>query len=294
MGKSSSSIAGKRRGRANAWLLVPAVAFLVVFMVVPIVLLLYISFQNQTPTMQALPGYTFDRYVQIFTRQDYLWDILVTIGVAALTTVITVVVAYPAANLMVNAKRKWVRTLLYIVLVSPLLTSVVVRSFAWVVLLSNNGLFNQILQQLNLIDQPIAMLWNMPAVIIAYVQVLLPYAVMPLSTSLAEVKESVKHASLALGAGPVRTFFKVVLPLTIPGAVNGAVIVFALTAGSYITPLLIGGMQPLLPLAIYQQALQVSDLRMAGAMAIVLLVIVFAIITPVERWLKRWEVKIYG
>ncbi len=275
-------------------LLVPAVAFLVVFMVVPIALLLYISFQNQTSTMQVADGYTASRYLEIFTSPDYLGDIGVTIGVALLTTAITLVLAYPAANLMVNARRPWVRTLLYVVLISPLLTSVVVRSFAWVVLLSNNGLVNQVLETLGLIGQPVTMLWNMPAVIIAYVQVLLPYAVIPLVTSMGEVGGNVKRASLVLGAGPVRTFFKVVLPLTFPGAINGAVIVFALAAGSYITPLMIGGMQPLLPLGIYQQALQISDLRMAGAMAIVLLVVVFAIIAPVERVLKCWEVKVYG
>lgn len=280
--------------RANAALLAPAVAFLLVFMVVPIGMLFFISFQNQTATMQAAEGFTISRYITIFTNQNYLRDIAVTIGVAIATTAITAVLAYPAASLMVGVKRKWARTLLYVVLISPLLTSVVVRSFAWVVLLSNNGLINQVLQAIGIIGEPLSMLWSMPAVIVAYVQVLLPYAVIPLVTSLSEVKDSVKRASLALGAGPVRTFFKVVLPLTIPGAVNGAVIVFSLTAGSYITPLLIGGSQPLLPLDVYQQALQISDLRMAGAMAIVLLAIVFIIVVPVERLLKRWEAKVFG
>lgn len=280
--------------RANAALLAPAVAFLLVFMVVPIGMLFFISFQNQTATMQAAEGFTISRYITIFTNQNYLRDIAVTIGVAIATTAITAVLAYPAASLMAGMRRKWVRTLLYVVLISPLLTSVVVRSFAWVVLLSNNGLINQVLQAIGIIGEPLSMLWSMPAVIVAYVQVLLPYAVIPLVTSLSEVKDSVKRASLALGAGPVRTFFKVVLPLTIPGAVNGAVIVFSLTAGSYITPLLIGGSQPLLPLDVYQQALQISDLRMAGAMAIVLLAIVFIIVVPVERLLKRWEAKVFG
>ena len=187
------------------------------------------------------------------------------------------------------------RTLLYIVLVSPLLTSVVVRSFAWVVMLSQNGLVNQVLEAAGVIEEPLTLLWNMGAVVLAYVQVLLPFAVLPLATSLGEVRPQLRQASMSLGAGRVRSFFSVVLPLTVPGAVNGGVIVFSLTAGSYITPLLIGGgTQPILPLAIYQQAIQISDLRMAAAMAVVLLVLVVLIILPAELFLKRWEAKIYG
>jgi putative spermidine/putrescine transport system permease protein len=276
-------------------LMVPGLLFLLCFLVVPVGRLLVASFQNQTAYMQAADGYTLSRYVTLLTTPTYLRDIGVTIGVALLTTVITLLVAYPAANLLATCRNKVLRSVLYVVLVSPLLTSVVVRSFAWVVLLSNNGLVNQVLQFFGLIDQPVTMLWNMGAVIVAYVQVLLPFAVMPLVTSLSEVSSGVRRASACLGAGSVRTFFKVVLPLTVPGAVNGALVVFSLTAGSYITPLLIGGgMQPLLPLDIYQQAMQVSDLRMAAAMAVLLLVIILVIVVPVEIALKRWEERVYG
>lgn len=283
-----------RSSRLDAALLVPAVAFLLAFLVVPIAMLLFISFQNQNLMMQPADGFTLERYVQLFTKANYLRDIGTSIGVAFVTCAITLVVAYPAAYLMASVKRKGLRTLLYIVLISPLLTSVVVRSFAWVVLLSNNGLVNEVLEFAGLIDEPVTMLWSMQSVVVAYVQVLLPLAVIPISTSLGEVPGNVKRASTALGAGRVRTFFKVVLPLTVPGAVNGGVIVFALAAGSYITPKLIGGVQPLLPLDIYQQAIQLYDLRMAAAMSIVLLVIVFLIILPVEVLLKRWEVRVYG
>lgn len=284
----------KANGRLNFALLVPALLFLIVFLVIPIGMLLVISFQNQNMMMQPTDGITFDRYIQLFTKPAYIRDILTSLGVAFVTTAITLVVAYPAAYLMANVKSKSVHTLLYIILISPLLTSVVVRSFAWVVILSNNGLLNELLEFFGLIDQPISMLWSLQSVIIAYVQVMLPLAVLPIATSLEAIPDNVKRASTALGAGRVRTFFKVVLPLTIPGAVNGGVIVFALAAGSYITPKLIGGVQPLLPLEIYSQALLLYDLRMAAAMSIVLLVIVFIIILPIERLLKHWEVKVYG
>lgn len=284
--------ANRRRAPRSARLAlaIPALLFLVAFMVVPMALLVIISFQN--PDAGA---FTLERYANLLTSPTYLTDIVVTLGVAILTTALVLLLAYPAASLLVNAKSKGVRTLLYIVLVSPLLTSVVVRSFAWVVMLSQNGLVNQVLEAAGVIEEPLTLLWNMGAVVLAYVQVLLPFAVLPLATSLGEVRPQLRQASMSLGAGRVRSFFSVVMPLTIPGAVNGGVIVFSLTAGSYITPLLIGGgTQPILPLAIYQQAIQISDLRMAAAMAVVLLVLVVLIILPAELFLKRWEAKIYG
>ena len=279
-----------KRRSARLALAIPALLFLLAFMVVPMALLVFISFQDA-----GTSAFTLDRYASLLTSPTYLTDIAVTLGVALLTTALVLLLAYPAASLLVNAKRKWVRTLLYVVLVSPLLTSVVVRSFAWVVMLSQNGLVNQVLEAFGIISEPLTLLWNMGAVVLAYVQVLLPFAVLPLATSLGEVRPQLRQASMSLGAGRIRSFFSVVMPLTIPGAVNGGVIVFSLTAGSYITPLLIGGgTQPILPLAIYQQAIQISDLNMAAAMAVVLLALVVLIIVPVEIFLKRWEAKIYG
>lgn len=280
---------GKHRNMRLA-LAVPAILFLIAFMVIPMLLLVVISFQDA-----GAGAFTPQRYADLLTSPTYLTDIAVTLGVALLTTALVLLLAYPAASLLVEAKRKWVRTLLYVVLVSPLLTSVVVRSFAWVVMLSQNGLVNQVLETFSIIDEPLTLLWNMGAVVLAYVQVLLPFAVLPLATSLGEVKPQLKQASMSLGASRAHGFFSVVLPLTVPGAINGGVIVFSLTAGSYITPLLIGGgTQPILPLAIYQQAIQISDLSMAAAMAVVLLALVALIIIPVEVFLKRWEAKVYG
>lgn len=122
-------------------LAIPALLFLVAFMVVPMALLVFISFQNGDAG-----AFTIDRYASLLTSPTYVTDIAVTLGVALLTTALVLLLAYPAASLLVNAKRKGVRTLLYIALVSPLLTSVVVRSFAWVVMLSQNGLVNQVLE----------------------------------------------------------------------------------------------------------------------------------------------------
>ncbi|MPQ25675.1 ABC transporter permease [Bacillus paralicheniformis] len=276
-------------------LLVPVLLFLGVFLVLPLVLLLLLSFRDVDAMMNTLDTYSFSQYVEVFSSDIYLKTIGITLWTALKTTVLCLVMAYPAAYLLVKAPTGRLRALFYILLVSPLLTSVVIRTFSWIVLLSQNGIVNETLISLKLIEKPLPLLWNMNAVIIAYVQVMLPFAVLPLAGSLSEMKPDLKFASMSLGAGRLRTFFFVTLPMTIPGLLTGAMIVFSLSAGSYITPLLVGGrMQPLLPLSIYQQVMQVFHLPLAAAMSITLLAVVSVVIGILGFFQKRWEASING
>ncbi|MED1144307.1 ABC transporter permease [Bacillus paralicheniformis] len=276
-------------------LLVPVLLFLGVFLVLPLVLLLLLSFRDVDAMMNTLDTYSFSQYVEVFSSDIYLKTIGITLWTALKTTVLCLVMAYPAAYLLVKAPTGRLRALFYILLVSPLLTSVVIRTFSWIVLLSQNGIVNEALISLKLIEKPLPLLWNMNAVIIAYVQVMLPFAVLSLAGSLSEMKPDLKFASMSLGAGRLRTFFFVTLPMTVPGLLTGAMIVFSLSAGSYITPLLVGGrMQPLLPLSIYQQVMQVFHLPLAAAMSITLLAVVSVVIGILGFFQKRWEARING
>ncbi|MCY7838214.1 Spermidine/putrescine transport system permease protein PotB [Bacillus licheniformis] len=277
------------------FLLVPVLLFLGVFLVLPLVLLLFLSFRDVDAMMNTLDTYSFSQYIEVFSSDIYLKTIGITLWTALKTTVLCLVMAYPAAYLLVKAQTGRLRALFYILLVSPLLTSVVIRTFSWIVLLSQNGIVNEVLISMKVIEKPLPLLWNMNAVIIAYVQVMLPFAVLPLAGSLSEVKPDLKFASMSLGAGRLRTFFFVTLPMTVPGLLTGAMIVFSLSAGSYITPLLVGGrMQPLLPLSIYQQVMQVFHLPLAAAMAITLLAVVSVVIGILGFFQKRWEARING
>lgn len=277
------------------FMLVPVLLFLGVFLVLPLVLLLFLSFRDVDAMMNTLDTYSFSQYVEVFSSDIYLKTIGITLWTALKTTVLCLVMAYPAAYLLVKAQTGRLRALFYILLVSPLLTSVVIRTFSWIVLLSQNGIVNEVLISMKVIEKPLPLLWNMNAVIIAYVQVMLPFAVLPLAGSLSEVKPDLKFASMSLGAGRLRTFFFVTLPMTVPGLLTGAMIVFSLSAGSYITPLLVGGrMQPLLPLSIYQQVMQVFHLPLAAAMAITLLAVVSVVIGILGFFQKRWEARING
>lgn len=278
------------------WLLLtPSLLFLLLFLLVPLLLLFDQSLTNVDSLLNPLPGYSLTQYVAVFADPQYLHALCTTLWVSLLTAAITVLLAWPAAWLLVTTQRRGWRTLLYVILISPLLTSVVIRTFAWIVLLAQNGLINSFLLFTGLIPQPLSLLWNMNAVIIAYVQVMLPFAVLPLITSLNEIAPSLRLAAMSLGATPAMTFRRVVLPLTLPGMLTGFIIVFSLAAGSYITPLLIGGrLQPLLPIAIYQQAMQIANLPLAAALSLTLLVMTLIVAGIAGAFLKRWEKKNHG
>jgi putative spermidine/putrescine transport system permease protein len=287
---------GSATGTPFAWLLLtPSTLFLAAFLVVPGILLVVLSLRDVDGMLMMLPSYGFSQYIKVFTSAGYLDALLTTLWVAGLTAILCVLLAWPAAWLLVNTRSRTWRTVLYVILISPLLTSVVIRTFAWIVLLAQNGLINDVLRKLGLIDSPLALLWNMKAVIVAYVQVMLPFAVLPLATSLGEIPASLPRASHSLGAGARHTFTHVILPLTIPGMMSGGIIVFALAAGSYVTPLLIGGrLQPLLPINIYQQALQIANLPLAAALSLTLLVVTAAVAAAMSAVQKNWERRVYG
>ncbi|NMO97132.1 ABC transporter permease [Paenibacillus lemnae] len=283
-----------KRTNSFYWLLLtPSLLFLTAFLVVPFIMLIVLSFREVDSLLNVLPTYSLSHYTEVFTSGIYLNTIQSSLGVALLTTVICTLLAYPAAYLLVRTERPALRTLFYILLISPLLTSVVIRTFAWIVILAQNGLLNELLMNLHLIDKPLSMLWSMNAVVIAYVQVMLPFAVLPIATSMGEIQPKLRQASMSLGAGRVRTFFTVTLPLTLPGMLSGAAIVFSLAAGSYITPLLVGGrLQPLLPLAIYQQAVQVFNMPFAAALSVTLLIMVILVVLLLGWISKRWEARL--
>ncbi|WP_082502362.1 ABC transporter permease [Erwinia sp. Leaf53] len=281
---------------AFPWLLLtPCLVFLLLFLLVPLLQLFDQSLTAVDDLLEPQPGYSVTQYLTVFGDPQYLYALWTTLWVSLFTAAVTVLLAWPAAWLLINTRRRGWRTLLYVILISPLLTSVVIRTFAWIVLLAQNGLINGFLLFTGLIPQPLNLLWNMNAVVIAYVQVMLPFAVLPLVTSLNEIAPSLRHAAMSLGATPAQTFRRVILPLSVPGMLTGFIIVFSLAAGSYITPLLIGGrLQPLLPIAIYQQAMQIANLPLAAALSLTLLLMTLAVAAIAGILLKRWEKNNHG
>jgi mannopine transport system permease protein len=233
-----------------------------------------------------VPRFNLDSYAKVFDQEVYLRVMLRTLRVAALVTVAALLLGYPLAWLMARSRGLRLGFLLIAVLL-PLWTSVLVRTYAWLVLLEHDGVLNQLLARLGLINAPIKLLYTEGAVVLAMSHVLLPFMVLPLYAALRAIPEDYPRAAQMLGAGGFATFRHVILPLTLPGISSGCLMVFLLALGFFVTPALVGGpAQMMLATLVQQQVTELLNWPLAGALIGVLLAFVLALVAIFHRVIR--------
>lgn len=249
-------------------MLAAPLAFFVAFFLAPLAVVILASLSDTTN------AWTLEQYVRVLADR-YHWEvILVTFRIACLTTLVSLLLGYPLAWYLTRMVRwrAW-RRVCVILLVVPMFTSNIVRSFGWMVLLGRKGLLNQTLLDGGLIDRPLRLLGTETGILIGMVYVLLPFMVLAIGNALSRLDASHELASADLGAPPRATFFHVILPLTLPGVISGCIMVFTLAVSAYVTPaLLSGGRISVLSMLIFQQYSSVFDFHYGGALSVVLLV----------------------
>jgi putative spermidine/putrescine transport system permease protein len=255
-------------------LALPLGLFYLVFVFAPFGLLAAVSFGSDP----SFSGWGLTQYRRFFTdayQLRILWD---TVALGIETTAVTTVLAYPLAWTFVRAPVRWQRLLLFLIAL-PLLTSAVVRTFAWVVILGRQGIINQTLLELALVDAPLSLLYSHGAVIAALAQIELPLMCLPLITALQRIDPALLDAARSLGGSRWRSFLTVILPLSVPGLIAGAVLVFASSMSAFVTQTLVGGGRMIfMPFHLYQQAIQANDWPFAAALAMILLAAVLLVI----------------
>jgi mannopine transport system permease protein len=230
-----------------------------------------------------VPAPTLEHYARAFHEPVYLRVMLRTLRIAALVTAACLVLAYPLAWVMNRSKGLGLALLAAAVLL-PLWTSVLVRTYAWMVLLQRNGVINQWLTKLGLIDQPMQLLYTEAAVVLAMAHVLLPFMVLPIYSALKGIPEDYARAAQMLGASNWSTFREVIWPLSLPGVTSGCLMVFLLALGFFVTPALIGGpQQMMIATLVSQQVREMLDWPFAGALVGVLLVFVLGLTLVFRR-----------
>ena len=253
-------------------LVVPALLTVLIFFVVPALRLLWLSFTTPEPGL--------GNYAAIATDEVTHTVVLRTLGMAAVVTVACVLVAYPYAYLMTIATPRWRTVLLAIVLI-PFWTSLMARTFAWVVLLQDNGVVNQILAAVGV--GQVRLLGTTAGVTLAMAQVMLPFVVLPVYATMRGIDRRLVAAALSLGARPSVAFARVYLPLSFPGVAAGATLVLVLSLGFYVTPSLVGSpQQSMLAQFISVQVNQLVNFGAAGALAVTLLVVTLVLLAGVQ------------
>ncbi|MDZ8170931.1 ABC transporter permease [Microbacterium xanthum] len=266
------------RTRKEPWLLLlPAAALLGIGFVTPVAGMLLMSVQ--TPA----GGFTLENFIRLFSSDYYMQAAWRSLRLGVIQTVVALIIAIPLSYIMARAGSR-LRSLLLIVVILPLMTSVVVRTFGWVVLMSPAGPLMQIPGLQELVGGTQGLLGTEAGIVIAMVQVLLPFAVLSILGVMAGISPQLEEASRTLGAGFWRTLGTVVLPLSVPGIVAGASLVFVLSVSSFITPRFIGGVQiPVFAQTIYIDATTNLDWPFAAAQAVLLFAGVMLVLAAVAR-----------
>lgn len=302
MAGNSGTLPGAGRGAGlgrrilsggGIWPALPALVYVGVFLVVPMTLLLAFGFLSIERGRVIADSFTLDFFWKAL-NDDLVWRLFWrSFWVAVVSTFCTLILGYPVAYLYAELSGIW-RTLTIVAIMSPLLTSALVRTYAWLVILGGRrGILNQTLIGLGLIVQPLRILNTDLAVLIGMTQIHLPFMILPLLAVLNARDRRLEEASYNLGAGRVRTFFRVVVPTSLPAIAAGTALVFAISYTNFIIPQLLGGGNySTLALQVYEQTIVVLDWTRGAVLATILLstcfLFVFAIVWAGNR-LTRWN-----
>lgn len=274
---------------SRAWLLlVPSAAIYIVAFFLPLALLAVASFMSsRVAAGSPEPTLTLGHYRAFFEDGVTGAIFLSTVRLAIVVTVTCLLLGYPLALYMRRSGPR-LRAILLLIIVSPLLTSVIVRNVAWLLVLGREGLINGALKAAGLIDAPLPLLYNTFGVVVGVTHVYLSFLVLPVFSSLLAINPAVEESAASLGASPFQVFMRVTLPLTLPGAVAGATLVFILTMGVYLTPVIMGGSFVVtLPMVITDLIRNQFEWSKAAAFAIILLFFVTLIMIVSQQIEKR-------
>src|ERR1700676_2278965 len=281
---ASRAGAGRPRPVRRAWLvpaalLLPALLFLAVFFALPAVGLVSYSFLTQSPEgTMGLPA-TLEHYRHFFGTPLYSRVLLTTLEISLCTTGVAVLLAYPVALVMSRSAQP-VRRVITMIVIAPLIVSVVVRTYGWELILGNGptGILNWLLLTTGVVKAPIRLLYTETAVVIGSLHVFFPTMVLPLASALGKIDPSLEDAARTLGATGWRTFRRITVPLSLPGLAVGCTLVFSLTAGSFVTPAILGGSgAQMLGMLVDQQILVLYDWAFGATVATMLVAIVLAV-----------------
>ena len=276
--------------RSSWWLLSPTLLLYCLTFFIPVASLLILSFAKFEASVTVF-GFHLDNYRKIFQDGITLTIFFNTVEISFLITVVCLLLGYPVAMLMRNSSPK-VRLWLLFFIVSPLLTSIIVRNVAWLLILGRSGIINETLIDWGWISRPLPLMYNTFGVILAVVHVYLSFMVLPLFGALQAIDRSQEEAAASLGAPPWKVFWNVTLPLSLPGVAAGCTLVFILSMGVYLTPVIMGGnFVVTLPMLITDAVRNQYNWPLASAMALMLLVAIGFMVVLSSQLQKKMVVR---
>lgn len=279
---SAGAVAAKpARMDWTPWFLVaPNLLWLAAFMGGGLLVLAVMSLRGYVPGGVGIADtWELTHYVAFLTDGYTLKVLFRTLSIGVQVTALALILGFPLAVWLSRLRGTW-RAMLYLVIFIPLITSAVVRTFGWMILLSNNGALNASLKAIGIIDGPLALLYTELGIVIALAEVLLPFMVLALDAALLNIDAHLYDAARSLGASRLRILVQVTIPLAAPGIVSGSILVFMMSVSAYVTPALVGGPQvPVMSTMIYQQSVSLLNWPFGAAMSFILLFTLVALLS---------------
>jgi spermidine/putrescine transport system permease protein len=274
-----------REARKGWYFVFPGLVWTLAFFVVPFAFMAAVSFASRV-SRQIVYTWDLGNYVNFFSKSYLLKGLFVSLEITLMVTVISVLLAYPLAWIIAErVPKRWQRTAL-ILAILPFWTSYVVRSYSWLLVLSSNGVINNLLLNFGL-QEPLELASTTTATVIGFVHFFVMLLTLTIYSNLIQLSPNYRRAAQDLGANTLQTFWHVILPLTLPGIMVGAFLTFVLCIGDYITPQILGGNNELvLPQIIMLQLGRRADIPTAAALSILLMLVVTLAYLLCLRWLK--------
>ena len=260
-------------------LLFPGIVLLCFFLVLPLL-------SSLLPTVFPESSFSLQLYIDFFKDSYFMAVLGRTLSISLIVTIFCAVLGLPAAYVISGVSKKW-RGILIALTLFPLLTNSVIRSFAWITILGKNGVINNLLMMFSVINEPLSLLYTDFSIIIGSVYLFLPTMIMTLVGVLENIDDDLLEAAATLGLSPLKGFFKIILPLSLPGMIVGSILVFTGTLTAYTTPQLLGGNKKMmLATLLYQRATTLGDWTSASVIALVMIVITFAVMKALNLLAK--------
>ena len=263
-------------------LLFPGIVLLCFFLVLPLL-------SSLIPTVFPESSFSLQLYIDFFKDSYFMAVLGRTLSISLIVTIFCAVLGLPAAYVISGVSKKW-RGILIALTLFPLLTNSVIRSFAWITILGKNGVINNLLMMFGVITEPMSLLYTDFSIIIGSVYLFLPTMIMTLVGVLENIDDDLLEAAATLGLSPLKGFFKIILPLSLPGMIVGSILVFTGTLTAYTTPQLLGGNKKMmLATLLYQRATTLGDWTSASVVALVMIVITFAVMKALNLLAKSMD-----
>ena len=263
-------------------LLFPGLVLLCFFLVLPLL-------SSLIPTVFPESSFSLQLYIDFFKDSYFMAVLGRTLSISLIVTIFCAVLGLPAAYVISGVSKKW-RGILIALTLFPLLTNSVIRSFAWITILGKNGVINNLLMMFGVINEPMSLLYTDFSIIIGSVYLFLPTMIMTLVGVLENIDDDLLEAAATLGLSPLKGFFKIILPLSLPGMIVGSILVFTGTLTAYTTPQLLGGNKKMmLATLLYQRATTLGDWTSASVIALVMIVITFAVMKALNLLAKSMD-----